>query len=83
MFSKFGPRIISSQRKISGGFFIIYLGSVSRHFYITFPMGVRVKDGGRGRWKRKERFFVYLGIHNQETVKYLNLVPPAAAPVHL
>lgn len=30
-----GHRIINSQRKISGGFSIIYLGSVFLHLYFT------------------------------------------------
>lgn len=41
MSPKFGSGNISSESKFSGGFSIIYLGSVSCHFYNTFPTRVR------------------------------------------
>lgn len=84
MFPKFGPRIVSSQRKISNRFSLfIYLASMSHHFCITFPIGVGINDAERERWKREERVFVYLGIHNQEIGKDLTMVPPATAQICL
>lgn len=81
---QFGPRTVSSQRKISNGFSLfIYLASVYHHFCITFPIGVRINDAERERWRREERVFVYLGIHNQEIVKDLTMIPPATAQICL
>lgn len=41
MSPKFGPGIISNERKFSGEFSIIYLSFVTHHFYIVFPTRIR------------------------------------------
>lgn len=45
-----GHRIINSQRKISGGFSIIYLGSVFLHLYFT-----HIPHRSQGQWWWEEK----------------------------